>query len=137
MKRKIVLASHGRLSEGLLDTATMIIGDIPFETEVYSLQPGKNADDYVKVLREEMITEREVEYVILTDLYGASVFSAMYSCVEFENAKIFTGMNLNMLLSICLEYPNPLSEADIEKIIDDSREGIQIAKRNQDEKEEF
>lgn len=125
MKRKIVLASHGELAKGLLHTAQMIVGKLPCEAEVYSLQPGALADDYAKELKEEIQQHKDTEYVILTDIYGASVFSAMLSCVELENVTLFSGMNLNMLLSICLEHQEVLQETAIQQIVKDAREGIQ------------
>ena len=45
MKRKIVLASHGGLASGLYDTAKMIVGKLPFDVEIYSLQPCGLAED--------------------------------------------------------------------------------------------
>lgn len=52
MERKIVLASHGRLAEGLLDTAKMIIGEIAYDVEVYTLEPGKLAEEFSKELKQ-------------------------------------------------------------------------------------
>lgn len=78
MKRKIVLASHGGLASGLYDTAKMIVGKLPFDVEIYSLQPGGLAEDYGRKLKKEIAAHMNTEYVILTDLYGASVFTAMY-----------------------------------------------------------
>lgn len=137
MERKIVLASHGQLAAGMFDTANMIIGKLPYEVEVYSLQPGKLAEDYAKELKKEMENRSEIEYVILTDIYGASVFSAMYSNIEMNNVHLFSGINLNMLLSICLEHPAPLSNGDIEQIVNDAREGIQYAVKQDNQQEEF
>lgn len=137
MNRKIVLASHGQLAQGLLDTAGMIIGKLPCEVDVYSLQPGKLAEDYAKELKNEMECRSDTEYVILCDIYGASVFSAMYGNIELDNVHLFSGMNLNMLLSICLEQPAPLQEKDIEQIVNDARAGIQYAVKQEDQQEEF
>lgn len=138
MKRKIVLASHGGLAAGLLDTARMIVGELPYEVEVYSLQVGKLAEDYAKDLKREIVEHADTEYIVLTDLYGASVFSAMLLCVEQENVKLFSGMNLNMLLSVCLEHPQPLTGEDIEQIIKDAREGIRYAKlQTETDREDF
>lgn len=138
MKRKIVLASHGGLASGLYDTAEMIIGKLPFDVEIYSLQPGALAEDYGRKLKKEIAAHMTTEYVILTDLYGASVFTAMYLCTELDNVRLFSGMNLNMLLSICLEHPAPLNETDIEQILRDTKSGIQTAQKPKEcKKEEF
>ena len=61
MERKIVLASHGQLAKGLLDTAQMIIGEIAYEVEVYTLQPGKLAEDFAKGLKMEIMQNPQIE----------------------------------------------------------------------------
>lgn len=137
MERKIVLASHGQLAKGLLDTAQMIIGEIAYEVEVYTLQPGKLAEDFAKGLKMEIMQNPQIEYVILTDLYGASVFTAMYSLVVLDNVYLFTGMNLNMLLSVCLEHPDHLDEAAALKIQEDARAGTQFIMESVTEEEDF
>ena len=132
MKRKIVLASHGGLASGLYDTAKMIVGKLPFDVEIYSLQPGGLAEDYGRKLKKEIAAHMNTEYVILTDLYGASVFT------KLDNVRLFSGMNLNMLLSVCLEHPAPLNETDIEQILHDAKSGIQFTQQSKEcEREEF
>ena len=137
MERKIVLASHGQLAKGLLDTAQMIIGEIAYEVEVYTLQPGKLAEDFAKGLKMEIMQNPQIEYVILTDLYGASVFTAMYSLVVLDNVYLFTGMNLNMLLSVCLEHPDHLDETAALKIQEDACAGTQYIMESVTEEEDF
>lgn len=137
MKRKIVLASHGGLAAGLLDSASMIIGSLPYDVAIYTLLPGNLAEDYVKELKKEITARSDTEYILLCDLIGASVFSALYSCVNLPNVKLFSGMNLNILLSICLEHPHPLQKNDIDKILKNAQSGIQIALMNDETIEEF
>ena len=124
MKRKIILASHGELSKGLADTARMIIGNVAAEIQCYCLKPGQTADSFAKELTAEILAEPEQEFVILSDLYGASVCSALSALLVYPNVRLFTGMNINMLLVICLEYPEKLSDEDIQKIVLDARSGI-------------
>lgn len=86
MKRKIILASHGNLSNGLLDTAKMIIGNIPYEVETYSLVPGKLAEDYANELKIEIDANLDTEYIILTDLY--MVLVSLRLCMLWLNVKM-------------------------------------------------
>lgn len=137
MKKKVIVATHGGAASGLVDSAKMILGDINQELEVYSLIPGMNANDFSKALSREIETHQHTEYIILTDLYGASVCSAMVSLLKHEHVWLFAGMNLNMLLSVCLEYPNELNEQDAEKIVMDARLGVQWVKKLQVENDDF
>lgn len=75
--------------------------------------------------------------MILTDLYGASVFTAMYSLVVLENVHLFSGMNLNMLLSVCLEHPGQLDEAAAMKIQANVRMGAQYIMESATKEEDF
>ena len=66
----------------------------------------------------------------MTDLFGASVTNSLFTLTSYENVKVFTGMNLNMLLSVLVEYKNELSEADVENIVNDSRLGVRSLKND-------
>ncbi|MFR6488528.1 MAG: PTS sugar transporter subunit IIA, partial [Clostridium sp.] len=47
----IILASHGELAKGMLNSAAMIIGNLAKDVEVYCLYPGQNPQDYAEKLR--------------------------------------------------------------------------------------
>ena len=47
---KIILASHGDLSKGMLNSVSMIVGDLAKDVETYSLLPGENPEDYYQEL---------------------------------------------------------------------------------------
>lgn len=122
--RKIVLASHGELAGGLADTAKMIVGNAAEEVQVYSLRPGETADMFAEDLSRVVLDEPDTEFIILTDLYGASVCTAMSGLVLHSNVKLFTGMNLPMLLAVCLEYTESLCDESIAEIIMSAKAGI-------------
>lgn len=130
MKRKVVLASHGELSEGIAKSAKMIIGEFEYEVVTYTLQPGHHPDEFKDVLEEEIMANADVEYVIMTDLFGASVANSLFILTSYKNVKMFTGMNLNMLLSVLVEYKSELSDADVENIVNDSRLGVRSLKND-------
>ena len=58
---KIILASHGGLSAGMLDSVKMIVGELAADVETYSLLPGRNPNEYVTELRERIRHERRIE----------------------------------------------------------------------------
>ena len=124
--RKIILASHGELSKGLLNSAKMIVGGLTECVSTYSLYPGEAASDFAKELEKEIIASKGNEYIILTDLYGASVCSSMFVLTQYENVKLFTGMSFNMLLELLTDYEQPLTKEDIEKLIESAQKGIRF-----------
>ena len=130
MKRKVVLASHGELSEGIVKSAKMIIWEFEYEVITYTLQLGHHPDEFKDVLEEEIMANADVEYVIMVDLFGASVANSLFILTSYKNVKMFTGMNLNMLLSVLVEYKSELSDADVENIVNDSRLGVRSLKND-------
>ncbi|MGL6107001.1 PTS sugar transporter subunit IIA [Romboutsia sp.] len=123
--RKIILASHGEFSKGLLDSAKMIVGDLSNCISSYSLSPGESAADFALKLEEAIVEDKETEYVILSDLYGASVCTAMLRLTILPNVKLFSGMNLNMVLELLTRFSEELTKEDIEQLVEESKMGIQ------------
>lgn len=124
MKKEVVLASHGGLSQGIKNSAEMILGTLPFPCEVYSLLPGHSPDEFSSILRERVRSNPDTEFDIVADLYGASVASSLYPLSQYSNVHLFTGMNLNLVLSLFVEHPDALEEKDEDQIIRDAREGV-------------
>ena len=99
--KRLILASHGRLAEGMADTARMIIGD---QTELIplSLVSGMQPE-LLKAKVEGMIKTWPGELtVILTDLWGGSVNTALLPLCADANVHLLAGMNLNLVLQLCL-----------------------------------
>ena len=99
--KRLILASHGRLAEGMADTARMIVGDqtelIPLSL-VSAMQP-----ELLKTKVEGMIKSWPGELtVILTDLWGGSVNTALLPLCADANVHLIAGMNLNLVLQLCL-----------------------------------
>lgn len=139
LNRKIILASHGDFAKGLLSAANLICGDLSYEIETYSLLPGMSADDFTEDIRKkiESLSEDKCEYIILTDLYGASVCNSLYQLIDIKNVKLFSGFNLGMLLMILLEFPQKIGDAEAEQIVAEAREGIKYLKKEEFINEEF
>lgn len=122
--RRIILASHGKLAEGMKDAAKLITGDLAETIETYCLLPGNTPLDYAAQLQEEIMNNQDTEFVIVADLYGASVCSAMYPLTLHSNVKLFTGLSLPIVLNLLLSYTEQLNPKSIEEIVQESKEGI-------------
>ena len=134
--RKIILASHGQFSNGLLDSARMIVGDLANCVSAYSLLPGESAADFALELEKTISEDKETEYVVLADLYGASVCTAMLRLTTLSNVKLFSGMNLNMVLELLTRFSEELTNEDIDQLVEESRIGIQNVTLQINEEEE-
>lgn len=130
MERKILLASHGELAKGMVDSAKMIIGVFDYPVETFCLLPGHHPDEFKNSIENEIVNNEDTEYIIVTDLYGASVTTSLYQLTKYKNVKMFCGMNLNLVLSILVEYKNKLSKEDIKQIVNDSQCGVKCLTNN-------
>lgn len=125
MKKELVLASHGELALGMKNTLEMIIGDIPIVCTAYTLLPGHHPDEFVAQLEERIKNSSDTEFNIIVDLYGASVCTSLARLTVFPNINLFSGMNLNLVLSIVLEHLDCITNEDIIEIINMAKLGIQ------------
>ena len=120
MMREIILASHGALASGMADTARMIIGDDP-HLSTLALLPGSHPDCLKRQIEERLAAGTADEFLILTDLWGGSVNNALLALAQDPRVHIVAGMNLNLVLQLCLS-PEPLAGAGGSPAGDDLRQ---------------
>ena len=118
---KIILASHGKLSQGMLDTAKMIIGGRADGVETYSLVPGENADDFAASLKTRIENDDE-DYIIVCDVLGGSVCNALVQLTTNEKVKVLAGMNLTLVLELIMG--NQIGMCDLDSSIQTAKDGI-------------
>lgn len=119
---KIILASHGGLSAGMLDSVKMIVGELAEGVETFSLLPGCNPNDYVEELRNKIKNDSQ-QYVIVCDIKGGSVYNALIQLLDLDNVELISGMNMNIVLDIVVK--NVSGNIDIENAMREGKEGIQ------------
>lgn len=122
---EVILASHGSLSQGMLNTLSMIIGDPGEHVRAYSLNPGENPRDFLSELETE-VSISDQKYIILADIQGGSVHTALSELIRFPNVALISGMNLPLALEVVTRTQNGLDEAEYSSLIDSSRMGINL-----------
>lgn len=140
MRRKLVLASHGGLAEGMLDTLRMILGELPCDAEAFSLLPGESPSEIAETVRKECTAEPDTEFLLVTDVFGASVCTALCGLVVESNVRLFAGMSLPMLLTLLTETSCPISDEEIEGTLSAARDGaraIGVGQLEGQEEEDF
>ncbi len=84
----------------------MIIGEeLTQDVETYCLFPGENPNDFMNKLKERIATNPQMEFVILCDIKGGSVHTALSQLCVHHNVKVFSGMNMNLAMDILLSCP--------------------------------
>lgn len=101
-KIRLVLASHGKLSEGMLNTVQMLLG--PQENiAAYCLMPEQDVDAFSAKLAEEIRTYGAENIVFLTELLHGSPFNCTVSLTRDYDLYHVSGINLAMLMGAVLE----------------------------------
>lgn len=133
---RVIFASHGELSKGMKDSVTMIVGDLAKNVETYSLLPGENPEDYYQELYKQA-NESNEQILVLCDIKGGSVHTALSKLAVLDNVVVFSGMNMGLALDIVLKHAH-LSEEELQEVIENARDGITMMKElNKVENEDF
>ena len=133
---RVIFASHGGLSKGMKESVTMIVGDLAKNVETYSLLPGENPEDYYQELYKQA-NESNEQILVLCDIKGGSVHTALSKLAVLDNVVVFSGMNMGLALDIVLKHAH-LSEEELQEVIENARDGITMMKElNKVENEDF
>ncbi len=135
--RRLYIASHGDFSKGIKHSLEMIAGNAAAAVSTYSLYPGESAVDFTQTLKKKIAQAPEDEFVLMGDLFGASVVNALLELSTFENVIVLSGMNLNLALEILLASPEKLTEEKIQEIIQNAQQGIQRVSIEHVENDDF
>ena len=101
-KIRLVLASHGKLSEGMLNTVQMLLG--PQENITAScLMPEQDVDKVSEMLAEEVRTYGAENIVFMTELLHGSPFNCVVSLTRDYDLYHVSGTNLAMLMGAIME----------------------------------
>lgn len=112
---KVLLATHGELGQGLVNTLKMFTSDIDHVHYVSLDESG------VENFREKITNKMEDIYVdgegilILADLFGGTPFNIASAQITkmYDNVKILSGVNLPMLIEACL-----MKDMNLDDIVD-------------------
>ena len=125
----IILASHGKFADGILQSGSMIFGDQD-NVESVILLPNEGPDD-IRLKMENAIgrMDNKDEILFLVDIWGGTPFNQANKLVTENGGKwaIVTGLNLPMLIEAYASRLSMYTAHDIAKhILSESRSGIKI-----------
>lgn len=120
---KIIIASHGDFSIGILNSLNVIFGEsLPQEVLTYSLHVGEDVNNLVNKVTSNINNDELT--IILTDLLGGSVDNALFPLINKKNVHIIAGINLSLVLEIMTLTETENLEHDINTIIENSRNSL-------------
>lgn len=109
MKKRIVLASHGNLAEGMKNSLQVILGSEADSVTTFCLTRQNDIEDFKISLLSSAKNNRKITFFVFCDLYGASVFTSLYPLVLESNIIVFSGMNLALLIA-CISEVEDVSQ---------------------------
>lgn len=125
----IIIASHGDLAEGILQSSSMIFGDQE-NVKAVKLMPSEGPNDIRRKVEEAVASFEGVEEILfLVDLWGGTPFNQVDSLFEEHKDKwaIITGVNLPMLIEAYgARFSMETSHEIAASLLEASRQGIKV-----------
>ena len=133
---RVIFASHGGLSKGMKDSVSMIVGDLAKDVETYSLLPGQNPEDFYQELSKQA-KESDEQFLVLCDIKGGSVHTALSKLAVLDNVMVFSGMNMGLALDAVMKsLGGEVSLEDATDLINAAKEGMTVMNGMSSEEDE-
>ena len=95
----IVIVTHAKLGEALIEASEFILETIPEATTSVSIDLNKKADTLRKKIADGIqLVDRKKGILILTDMFGGSPSNLSYSFLEEGRIEVISGVNLPILI---------------------------------------
>lgn len=118
---KFVLASHGKLAEGMRDSVSLILGE---SIELYTIcaytQGSEDVTEEIERLFDTF--DEKDEIIVMTDLFGGSVSSAFARLMQKRKFWLVAGFSLGLVVDIMLIQDEEHIEREIETAIENARD---------------
>lgn len=113
MSVKVIVVSHGRFAEGIVDSVQMLAG-AQTDLVYYGLFPQETVATLREKLQKELeATPEGTEVLFLTDLYHGSPFNTVVDLMRDFSFHHMTGINLPLLLLCMMSRYSDLSAEEI------------------------
>lgn len=111
----IVIVTHSRLGESLIEAAEFIIGRKPEAIAPVSINLMEDADKLrAKIAKEIKAVGQTAGVLILTDMFGGTPSNLSYSFLEEGRIEVLSGVNLPMVIR-AIEARNKMKLNDLAK----------------------
>ena len=122
----ILLMSHGRMAEGMLDSSKLFFGDDIPQIKALCLMASDNPEEFDEKIRAAVEEIDDGQGVIaMCDLLGGTPCNRR-ALVLNDRLQVITGMNFSILLELLGKRMsvNDISEIDIPELIQVGKDGI-------------
>lgn len=118
---KIFLSSHGKMASGIESTLSILAGDTSKLTVFDAYLDETSVQDHLDEFYSSLSADDEV--LLLSDIVGGSVNTAMCQYLDRPNTVLVAGVNLAFVLQMMFE--ETLDVTRIDEVLEESRMGMQ------------
>ena len=118
----LILMTHGNFAEGILNSASMILGEIP---DVYTIciqpemGPGQIKEEFLAIAN--TVKDGEHLTVMVDIVSGTPCNVSVQMSEQFENYTVLSGLNLAMLIQFIMDEDAPSQQIRAEDALSEAR----------------
>jgi PTS system mannose-specific IIA component len=122
----VVIVTHGKTGEALLDEARFVMGQPLDDILVVAFNQCKDMNSGIEDIRFSIDQADSGEGIlVLTDLMGSSPSNLVNELMEDNHAVMVTGINLGMLIRVC-NYRKASLEMLTQKAVEGGKNAVKI-----------
>ena len=129
---KLFISSHGHFASGIKSSVEILMGPndriTVFDAYINQDSVNEHLDAFF-----ETVTEDD-DVIMLSDLYGGSVNSVMYTYLTRPNTRLVAGVNLALVLELAVK--EEISDEELEALVEQSRTMLRIVEMEKVQEEE-
>ena len=132
MNLGVVVVTHGQLATELVNSAEMIVGDLP-QFAAVSIGWHEDVDHAreeigraIERVRATVPGEEIVPVLVLSDMFGGTPANLAVTFVS-ETVEVITGVNLPMLIKLARPQPSPTLQELAREMREHGRNAIWVA----------
>jgi len=124
----ILIITHAKVGDALIDTADKMLGGLPLNVQVMPIPLDCEPDNSLEQALEKIKALDEGDGVlVLTDMFGSTPSNVASQLLQHHGVSVITGVNLPMLIRV-LNYPRLSLEELSQKAISGGVDGIMQCK---------
>ena len=120
---KFFLSSHGPLASGIKSSIDILLGNSDRLTVFDAYVDEKSLEEELNAFYRGVAPEDQV--ILMSDMYGGSVNSIMYTFLDRPNTTLLAGVNLALVIGLVINE-GPISREMLRDVVEQSREALRI-----------
>ncbi|MBQ1522547.1 MAG: PTS sugar transporter subunit IIA [Erysipelotrichaceae bacterium] len=129
---KLFISSHGHFASGIKSSVEILMGPndriTVFDAYINQDSVNEHLDAFYKTVGPQD------QVIMLSDLYGGSVNSVMYTYLTRPNTRLVAGVNLALVLELAVK--EEISDEDLAALVEQSRTMLRVVELEKVQEEE-